>query len=99
MAPLDHVRMLSFHDEEVGMGFNSHSGEAIGTPFTFDRPSSNPDVPGQGTTESIDIITTHEALMKTLHTSFEAQGRYGFFSASGKAEFVQSIGYNSTSSY
>src|SRR5262245_38063232 len=37
--------------------------------------------------------------MENLGMSFEAQGRYGFFSASAKAKFSESSNFNSTSTF
>ncbi len=89
------VRRIIFNDEEIGMGFNSQSGLAVGTALEgFEIP---PATLGQTASAHIEIVNSHEQLMSTLGMSFEAQGRYGFFSASAKAQFSESSSYNSSS--
>ncbi|MBR0655792.1 peptidoglycan-binding domain-containing protein [Plastoroseomonas arctica] len=38
-------------------------------------------------------------MMQAINFSFEAQGRYGFFSGGGKAEFAENTRFNSTSTF
>ncbi|NML65452.1 hypothetical protein HHL22_09570 [Hymenobacter sp. RP-2-7] len=93
------VRRLPFNDEEIGMGVNSESGLAVGTAldnFTVQEEST---ASGQEVSAAIKIINSHEELMDSLDLSFEAQGRYGFYSASAKAAFAESSHYNSTSTF
>jgi hypothetical protein len=92
------VRRIIADDEEIGMGFNSETGLAIGSAlegFTIDSGIAS----GQEVIASITIINTHEELMKQLGMSFEAQGRYGFFQASARASFAESSNFNSTSTF
>ncbi|WP_344516065.1 hypothetical protein [Dactylosporangium maewongense] len=88
-----------FNDEEIGMGFNSESGLAVGTALEDFTVAENPTAPGAEAIASITIINTHEELQEHLGMSFEAQGRYGFFSASAKANFSDSTKFNSTSTF
>jgi hypothetical protein len=93
------IRRIEFNDEEIGMGFNSQSGLAVGTALEGFTVQENPVSSGQEVFASISIINSHEELMKSLGMAFEAQGRYGFISASAKAEFSESSKYNSTSTF
>lgn len=95
------VRRLMSNDERVGMGFNSDSGLAVGTPFEFDDiiVEVDPDAPGQVVFSTITLIDSHEQLMESLSLAVDAQGRYGFFSADLKAQFAESTSYNSTSTF
>ncbi|MFI6600264.1 hypothetical protein ACIBHX_28805 [Nonomuraea sp. NPDC050536] len=99
MARIPQVRRVLFNDEEIGMGFNSDSGLAVGTALEGFTVSSDPVATGQTVTSTITIVSTHEELQETLGMSFEAQGRYGFFSASAKTTFSESSNYNSTSTF
>jgi len=101
MPNVPQVRRLMANDESVGMGFNSQSGLAVGTPFkkTEIIVEVDPHAPGQEVFSTINIINTHEELMKSIGMSVEAQGRYGFFSAALKAQFAESTSYNSTSTF
>ncbi|MEU0009374.1 hypothetical protein ABZ079_35395 [Streptomyces sp. NPDC006314] len=93
------IRRIIFHDEEIGMGFNSESGLAVGSALEAFTVAENPTSPGAEVTASISIINTHDDLQENLGMSFEAQGRYGFFSASAKAKFSESTRFNSTSTF
>lgn len=99
MPRVPQVRRIIFNDEEIGMGFNSESGLAVGTALESFTVQENPAASGQEVTASIEIITSHEELMENLGMSFEAQGRYGFFSASAKAKFSETTNFNSTSTF
>lgn len=99
MPTIPQVRRIEFNDEEIGMGFNSETGLAVGTALEDFTVQENPSASGQEVLASITIVNSHEELMKSLGMSFEAQGRYGFFSASAKAQFSESSNYNSTSTF
>ena len=99
MSTIPQVRRLLFNGEEIGMGFNSQSGLAVGTALEGFTIPPNVVASGQQVTASITIVNTHEELMDTLGMSFSAQGRYGFFSASAKASFAESSNFNSTSTF
>src|SRR5690242_17341645 len=95
------VRRLMANDETVGMGFNSESGLAVGTPFDLDQivVEADPNAPGQVVFSDISLVESHEQLMESIGLAVEAQGRYGFFSADLKAQFASSTDYNSTSTF
>lgn len=99
MPQVPQIRRIIFNDEEIGMGFNSESGLAVGTPLDGFTIAENPAAPGAEVTASISIVNTHEELQENLGMSFEAQGRYGFASASTKAKFSESTKFNSTSTF
>ena len=86
MPKIDQVRQTHFNDEEIGMGFNSESGLAIGSALEGFAVREDAAAPGQKVSSSITIVTSHEELMSTLDMSFAAQGRYGFYSGSAKAQ-------------
>jgi hypothetical protein len=81
------------------MGFNSESGLAVGTALQGFTIVEDPNASGQEVSASIHIVNSHEELMENMGMSFEAQGRYGFFSASAKAQFSESSNFNSTSTF
>jgi hypothetical protein len=99
MPQVPQIRRIIFNDEEIGMGFNSESGLAVGTALDSFTIAENPTAPGGEVTASISIVNTHEELQENLGMSFEAQGRYGFFSASAKTKFSESTKFNSTSTF
>ncbi|WP_218939176.1 hypothetical protein [Bacillus thuringiensis] len=81
---MQQIRRIEFNDERIGMGFNSETGQAIGTALEGFTVTADPVAPGQEVQSSITIINSHEELMKNLGMSFEGQGRYGLASASAK---------------
>lgn len=99
MGRIPQVRRLAFNDESIGMGFNSTSGLAVGSPFTDVTVAADPTATGQEVLASITIVNSHEELNEKLGMSFSAQGRYGWFSGSAKAEFADSTSFNSTSTF
>ncbi|MFE5811545.1 hypothetical protein [Streptomyces sp. NPDC056491] len=98
MPQVPQVRRIIFNDEEIGMGFNSQSGLAIGTALEGFTVQDNL-ATGQQVTASITIINSHEELQESLGMAFEAQGRYGTFSASAKTKFSEKTNFNSTSTF
>lgn len=90
------VRKLMFNDEQIGMGFNSDTGAAVGTALDFDPPTRES---GQEGPAAVTIVTTHEALMEALDMSAELKGHYAFSSADMKVDFTKKTQYNSISTF
>ncbi len=97
--PISQIKRIEYNDEEIGMGFNSETGEVVGTALEGFSVTENPVAPGMEVHSSVTIINSHEELMNRLGMSFEGKGRYGFISASAKAQFSESTNFNSTSSF
>lgn len=97
--PISQIKRIEYNDEEIGMGFNSETGEVVGTALEGFTVTENPVAPGMEVQSSVTIINSHEELMNRLGMSFEGKGRYGFISASAKAQFSESTSFNSTSSF
>lgn len=95
----DQIRRVTFNDEEIGMGFNTKTGFAVGTALHSFEVSVNPHASGAEVLASISIVNTHEELMEMLGLSFEAQGRYAFFSGGAKTGFAEASSYNSRSTF
>lgn len=99
MPTIPQIRMLAFHDEEIGMGFNSETGLAVGTCLQTSNIDSGSVTTGQLVVSSVVMINTHEQIMESIGFSFDAQGRYGFFSGGAKSDFSKTTNFNSTSSF
>ena len=93
---IEQVRRIAFDQQELGMGFNSDTGQVVGTALDFDAPTPQG---AQEASSSASIVTTQEAVMESLNMSFEAEGRYALSSASLKAEFSRNTKYNSVSTF
>ncbi|OBK31032.1 hypothetical protein A5659_26500 [Mycobacterium sp. 1165196.3] len=98
-TPIDQIRTLAFHNESIGMGFNSHTGQAVGTALQGFTVGADPAASGQEVTAEITIVNSQEELMDKMSMSFSLQGRYEFFSASAKASFSEQTNINSTSTF
>ena len=96
MANVAQVRRLNYNGEDVGMGFNSDTGLAVGTALKFTTPAG---VVSQEATADVRIVTSHQDLMSSLHMSAGLEGRYAFASASLKVDFAQKTQYNSSSTF
>jgi hypothetical protein len=90
------VRVLVFNGEDIGMGFNSDSGFAVGTALDFDASVA---AVSQEANATAEIVTTHDAMMESLGVSAAAKGRYGFASGSLKVDFSKKTAFNSVSSF
>lgn len=99
MPELPQVRRLAYNDEEIGMGFNSQTGLAVGTALEGFTVQENPSASGAEVTSAISIVSTHEELQESLGMSFEAQGRYGLVAGSARARFSENTNYNSMSTF
>src|SRR5579864_8630380 len=99
--PILQVRRLMSNSERIGMGFNSTSGLAVGTPFDLDSliVEADPAAPGQTVFAPISEVNSHDELMDAMGLSVDAEGRYAFFSAALKSQFAEVTTYNSTSSF
>lgn len=97
MPEVPQVRRLAYNDEEIGMGFNSQTGLAVGTALEGFTVQENPSASGAEVTSAISIVSTHEELQESLGMSFEAQGRYGLVAGSARARFSENTNYNSMS--
>jgi hypothetical protein len=98
---VDQVRLMDFTDAEpqIGMGFNSATLVFPGTALTFTPGSPDPAESGQVVTAHAHLVSSHTELMDQIGASVAASGRYGFSSASAKANFSKQTGFNSTSTF
>lgn len=96
MPKIDQVRRLNYNGEDIGMGFNSDSGLAVGTALDFDPPD---DQISQESIADVTIVTSHEELMSKLHMAAQFEGRYGTVSGGAKVDFSNNTKYNSSSTF
>lgn len=94
---IDQIRKLTYNGEDIGMGFNSETGQAVGTALEF-SVSSTSESSQEGAAE-VTIIESHESLMEKLHMSAQLEGRYGPVSGGVKADFAHDTSYNSHSTF
>ena len=95
-TPIAQVRRLNYNGEDIGMGFNSDTGLAVGVALDFDPPTGER---SQEAEANVTIITSHEQLMESLHMSAEMEGRYAFSTGGAKVDFSKNSSYNSSSTF
>jgi hypothetical protein len=93
---IEQIRRLPYNSEEVGMGFNSDTGKAVGTALEFSPPVGGP---GQTNLTEATIISSQHAFSSAMSMSMEVSGHYGMVSAGLKAEFQKESTFNSTSTF
>jgi hypothetical protein len=96
MPRVPRIRQLLYSGEQIGMGFDSETGEAVGTALQFDPPTREP---GMEVFSRASIITSQQSLTSAMDMSIEAEGRYGLVSASLKVDFHKNTTFNSTSTF
>jgi hypothetical protein len=96
MRSVEQIRNLLYNGEEIGMGFNSDTGKAVGTALDFDPPTV---VLAQEAFAQASVITSQQSLTSAMDLSAEAEGRYGLTSANLKVGFHTNTTFNSTSSF
>jgi len=95
-TPIAQVRRLNYNGEDIGMGFNSDTGLAVGTALDFDLPTGER---SQEAEASVTLITSHEQLMQSIHMSAELEGRYAFSTGGAKVDYSKNSSYNSSSTF
>jgi hypothetical protein len=93
------VIVMPFNGQEIGQGYNSDTGESIGTALTTTNVNEDKVVDGQEVTTTIEIVTSQESLMESLGIAASADARYGLFSGGGKFDFAQKHAVNSFLSF
>lgn len=95
-TPIAQVRRLNYNGEDIGMGFNSDTGLAVGAALDFEPPAGER---SQEAEASVTIITSHEQLMESIHMSAELEGRYAFSTGGAKVDYSKNSSYNSSSTF
>jgi len=96
MANVAQVRILNYNNEDIGQGFNSDTGLAVGTCLDFTPPLLQV---SQSTEGDVTIVTSHEELMTKMHMSAQLEGHYSVISAGGKVDYAKTTDYNSSSTF
>jgi hypothetical protein len=86
-------------EPEIGMGFNTRTGEFVGTAITFQDMTASAVNPGQHGGGTALIINTHDELVDRIDAGASASARYGTASGSLKLQFSSETQYNSTSTF
>jgi hypothetical protein len=97
----DQIKFVPFavDEPEILMGFNSETGEFVGTCLEAGPVGENPVANGMTGGMTAQIINSHEQLTEALGVNVEAAGRYGMASGSAKFNYSQASTFNTTSTF
>jgi hypothetical protein len=93
------VIMIPFSGQLIGQGYNSETGESVGTALEFDSVFEDPATDAQGATTMFESVDTQDDLKESLGISAAADVRIGLFSGGAKMSFCEQHAVNSSSSY
>jgi Leucine Rich Repeat (LRR) protein len=91
--------VVPFAGHVIGEGFNSDSGERVGTPLNVGKVGDDPLAPGQTATFRFQMLTSQSSMEESLNIGAELEARYGLFSGGAKVDFAESSAVNSASTY
>src|SRR6266446_5593734 len=93
------VIIIPFNGQEIGQGFNSETGESIGTGLSVANIGEDKVADGQEASTFFQIITDQDSLKEALGISAQVDARYMLFSVDAKVSFMESHAVNSYSSF
>src|SRR5262249_47629364 len=90
---------VPFNGHIIGEGYNSDSGERVGTALSVGQQGEDTQADGQIASFSYTMVTSQESLESALNISAELDARYAMFSGGAKFSFAEKNAVNSSSSY
>ncbi len=90
---------IPFGDQLIGQGYNSNTGEAIGTALDVGMIKEDPTVDGGKAVTTFELVATQDSLLETLGISASVDLRIGLFSGGAKMSFAEDHAVNSFSTY
>ncbi len=73
----------------IGQGFNSDTGERVGTALDVGVIGEDVEADGQTAIFSFDMVTSQQSLESALHISADLEARYAMFSGGAKFGFAE----------
>jgi hypothetical protein len=91
--------VVPFDGHIIGQGFNSESGERVGTGLNIGDVGEDTQADGQAATFSFQMVTSQQSLERALNISADMEARYLLFSGGAKFSFAEKNALNSSSTY
>lgn len=91
--------VVPFDGHTIGQGFNSDTGERVGTGLSVASVGADPVAPGQRAAFAFHMVTSQASFEKELNIGAEIDARYGLFSGGGTFGFAEKSAINSVSTY
>jgi hypothetical protein len=90
---------VPFDGHVIGQGFNSDTGERVGTGLTVAQVGEDQAADGQIATLRFHVVTSQQSMESSLNISAEIEARYLLFSGGAKFSFAEKNAVNSSSTY
>jgi hypothetical protein len=91
--------VVPFDGHVISQGFNSDTGERVGTGLVASTVGDDPLTGGQIGDFRFRMLTSQASLEKALNISAEIEARYALFSGGAKFDFAESSALNTASTY
>jgi hypothetical protein len=93
------VIVIPFSGQLIGQGYNSDTGENVGTALEVDSIFEDSSADAQDAATAFESVATQDSLKEALGFSSSLDVRVGLFSGAAKVNFSQDHGVNSSSTY
>jgi hypothetical protein len=93
------VIVIPFSGQLIGQGYNSETGENVGTALEVDSVFEDSSADAQLASTMFESVETQDSLKESLGISASADVRIGLFSGGAKMSFAEQHAVNSTSTY
>src|SRR4051794_32840730 len=90
----EQISLIPFSGQLIGQGYNSETGENVGTPLSVESVFEDASTDAQTAGTSFEMVTTQDALKESLGISASADGRVGMFSGGAKMSFSEENSVN-----
>jgi hypothetical protein len=99
LMPVQQVIMIPFSGQLIGQGYNSETGESVGTALEVDSVFEDGVTDAQTGTTQFESVETQDSLKECLGISANVDVRVGLFAGGAKMSFSEQHSVNSSSSY
>jgi hypothetical protein len=93
------VITIPFSGQLIGQGYNTETGESVGTALEFDAVFEDTSTDAQTASTMFESVETQDSLKESLGISASGDVRVGLFAGSAKMNFAEGHSVNSSSSY
>jgi 2-keto-3-deoxy-L-rhamnonate aldolase RhmA len=90
---------IPFSGQQIGQGYNSQTGESVGTALDLDSVFEDTAADAQTGSTSFELVETQDSLLESLRVTASVDGRVGLFSGGAKMSFSEDHAVNSHSTY
>jgi hypothetical protein len=90
---------IPFSGQLIGQGYNSDTGESVGTALEVDSVFEDTSADAQSAATTFELVSTQDTLLESLGVSASVAGRVGLFSGGAKMSFTEEHSINSSSTY